>query len=104
MATPASIDLPWESLVGGLLGPLWVRPRAYAHTCVSLFPQKETCGREIEDEGVVPSSNPSYTGTPRITVVTWNVGTAMPPDDVMSLLHLGSGGDDSDRADMIAIG
>ncbi|XP_016020822.2 phosphatidylinositol 4,5-bisphosphate 5-phosphatase A isoform X5 [Rousettus aegyptiacus] len=39
-----------------------------------------------------------------ITVVTWNVGTAMPPDDVMSLLHLGSGGDDSDRADMIAIG
>lgn len=53
---------------------------------------------------MVPSSNPSYTGTPRITVVTWNVGTAMPPDDVMSLLHLGSGGDDSDRADMIAIG
>lgn len=37
-------------------------------------------------------------------MVTWNVGTAMPPDDVMSLLHLGSGGDDSDRADMIAIG
>ncbi|EPY80199.1 hypothetical protein CB1_000852009 [Camelus ferus] len=39
-----------------------------------------------------------------ITVVTWNVGTAMPPDDVTSLLHLGSSGDDSDRADMIAIG
>ncbi|KAM5200286.1 phosphatidylinositol 4,5-bisphosphate 5-phosphatase A isoform 2-T3 [Hipposideros larvatus] len=39
-----------------------------------------------------------------ITVVTWNVGTAMPPDDITSLLHLGSGGDDSDRADMIAIG
>uniref|UniRef100_A0A452R2H0 Phosphatidylinositol 4,5-bisphosphate 5-phosphatase A n=1 Tax=Ursus americanus TaxID=9643 RepID=A0A452R2H0_URSAM len=39
-----------------------------------------------------------------ITVVTWNVGTAMPPDDVTSLLHLGSGGDDSDGADMIAIG
>ncbi|XP_029083585.1 phosphatidylinositol 4,5-bisphosphate 5-phosphatase A isoform X1 [Monodon monoceros] len=38
-----------------------------------------------------------------ITVVTWNVGTAMPPDDVTSLLHLGSS-DDSDRADMIAIG
>nr|XP_005908583.1 PREDICTED: phosphatidylinositol 4,5-bisphosphate 5-phosphatase A isoform X2 [Bos mutus] len=41
---------------------------------------------------------------PRITVVTWNVGTAMPPDDVTSLLHLGSTSDDSDRADMIAIG
>ncbi|KAF4011574.1 hypothetical protein G4228_002919 [Cervus hanglu yarkandensis] len=39
-----------------------------------------------------------------ITVVTWNVGTAMPPDDVTSLLHLGSTSDDSDRADMIAIG
>ncbi|XP_025841754.2 phosphatidylinositol 4,5-bisphosphate 5-phosphatase A [Vulpes vulpes] len=39
-----------------------------------------------------------------ITVVTWNVGTAMPPDDVTSLLHLGSSGDDSDGADMIAIG
>ncbi|KAM6156335.1 phosphatidylinositol 4,5-bisphosphate 5-phosphatase A isoform 6-T6 [Rhynchocyon petersi] len=40
---------------------------------------------------------------PRITVVTWNVGTAMPPDDVTSLLHLG-GGDNSDGSDMIAIG
>ncbi|XP_016046402.2 phosphatidylinositol 4,5-bisphosphate 5-phosphatase A isoform X2 [Erinaceus europaeus] len=38
-----------------------------------------------------------------ITVVTWNVGTAMPPDDVTSLLHLGCGGD-SNGADMIAIG
>lgn len=36
-------------------------------------------------------------------MVTWNVGTAMPPDDVTSLLHLG-GGDGSDSADMIAIG
>lgn len=41
---------------------------------------------------------------PRITVITWNVGTAMPPDDVTSLLHLGGGSDDSDRTDMIAIG
>ncbi|XP_029777928.1 phosphatidylinositol 4,5-bisphosphate 5-phosphatase A isoform X3 [Suricata suricatta] len=39
-----------------------------------------------------------------ITVVTWNVGTAMPPDDVTSLLHLGSSADDSKGADMIAIG
>lgn len=75
------------------------------HTCLSLFPQKAPCGREVEDKGVVPSSNPSCIPTPRITVVTWNVGTAMPPDDVTSLLHLGSSSsDDSDRADMIAIG
>ncbi|XP_040859675.1 phosphatidylinositol 4,5-bisphosphate 5-phosphatase A isoform X1 [Ochotona curzoniae] len=60
----------------------------------------------------IPSSSPSsWSAQPtcksdpgfRITVVTWNVGTAMPPDDVTSLLHLG-GGDDSDGADMIAIG
>lgn len=52
---------------------------------------------------MVPSGNP-FSTPPRITVVTWNVGTAMPPDDVTSLLHLGSSGDDSDGADMIAIG
>lgn len=51
-----------------------------------------------------PVVTPSLPPTPRITVVTWNVGTAMPPDDVTSLLHLGSSGDDSDGADMIAIG
>lgn len=78
--------------------------RVCTHTCLSLFPQKGPCGREIRGEGVVPCSYPSYTGTPRITVVTWNVGTAVPPDDVTSLLHLGSGGDDGDKADMIAIG
>uniref|UniRef100_H0VLA6 Phosphatidylinositol 4,5-bisphosphate 5-phosphatase A n=1 Tax=Cavia porcellus TaxID=10141 RepID=H0VLA6_CAVPO len=51
------------------------------------------------------SAQPTCKSDPgfRITVVTWNVGTAMPPDDVTSLLHLG-GGDDSDGADMIAIG
>ncbi|XP_021567093.1 phosphatidylinositol 4,5-bisphosphate 5-phosphatase A isoform X2 [Carlito syrichta] len=51
------------------------------------------------------SAQPTCKSDPgfRITVVTWNVGTAMPPDDVTSLLHLG-GGDDSDAADMIAIG
>ncbi|XP_020852271.1 phosphatidylinositol 4,5-bisphosphate 5-phosphatase A isoform X2 [Phascolarctos cinereus] len=38
----------------------------------------------------------------RITIVTWNVGTAMPPDDVTSLLH--QNGDDSGGSDMIAIG
>ncbi|GAB1289527.1 Phosphatidylinositol 4,5-bisphosphate 5-phosphatase A [Apodemus speciosus] len=51
------------------------------------------------------SAQPTCKSDPgfRITVVTWNVGTAMPPDDVTSLLHLG-GGHDSDGADMIAIG
>ncbi|XP_063171882.1 phosphatidylinositol 4,5-bisphosphate 5-phosphatase A [Candoia aspera] len=38
----------------------------------------------------------------RITVVTWNVGTSMPPSDVTSLLHLNTG--DSTDTDMIAIG
>uniref|UniRef100_A0A8C4LQW2 Phosphatidylinositol 4,5-bisphosphate 5-phosphatase A n=1 Tax=Equus asinus asinus TaxID=83772 RepID=A0A8C4LQW2_EQUAS len=99
-----SIDLPRESLGGGILGPLWVLLRVYTHSCLSFCPRKEPCGREVEDDGVVPSNNPSYTPTPRITVVTWNVGTAMPPDDVTSLLHLGSSSDDSDGADMIAIG
>uniref|UniRef100_A0A674IC90 Uncharacterized protein n=1 Tax=Terrapene triunguis TaxID=2587831 RepID=A0A674IC90_9SAUR len=39
---------------------------------------------------------------PRITVVTWNVGTAIPPSDVTSLLHLNTG--DTNDTDMIAIG
>lgn len=39
---------------------------------------------------------------PSITVVTWNVGTAMPPSDVTSLLHLNTG--ETNDADMIAIG
>ncbi|XP_063272320.1 phosphatidylinositol 4,5-bisphosphate 5-phosphatase A isoform X2 [Prinia subflava] len=41
-------------------------------------------------------------GAFRITVVTWNVGTAMPPNDVTSLLHLNTG--ESNDVDMIAIG
>ncbi|XP_035168407.1 phosphatidylinositol 4,5-bisphosphate 5-phosphatase A [Oxyura jamaicensis] len=41
-------------------------------------------------------------GSFRITVVTWNVGTAMPPNDVTSLLHLNTG--ETNDVDMIAIG
>ncbi|XP_064322142.1 phosphatidylinositol 4,5-bisphosphate 5-phosphatase A isoform X2 [Phalacrocorax carbo] len=41
-------------------------------------------------------------GSFRITVVTWNVGTAMPPNDVTSLLHLNTG--ETNDADVIAIG
>ncbi|NXO48344.1 PI5PA phosphatase, partial [Aramus guarauna] len=37
-----------------------------------------------------------------ITVVTWNVGTAMPPNDVTSLLHLNTG--ETNDVDVIAIG
>uniref|UniRef100_A0A663DY41 Inositol polyphosphate-5-phosphatase J n=1 Tax=Aquila chrysaetos chrysaetos TaxID=223781 RepID=A0A663DY41_AQUCH len=39
---------------------------------------------------------------PSITVVTWNVGTAMPPNDVTSLLHLNTG--ETNDVDVIAIG
>ncbi|XP_039582052.1 phosphatidylinositol 4,5-bisphosphate 5-phosphatase A isoform X1 [Passer montanus] len=44
----------------------------------------------------------SEDGAFRITVVTWNVGTAMPPNDVTSLLHLNTG--ETNDVDMIAIG
>ncbi|XP_032772134.1 phosphatidylinositol 4,5-bisphosphate 5-phosphatase A isoform X2 [Rattus rattus] len=63
-------------------------PAATATSPTSSWSAQPTC-----------KSDPGF----RITVVTWNVGTAMPPDDVTSLLHLG-GGHDSDGADMIAIG
>lgn len=75
----------------------------YLFTCLHLTPQKESCEREREGGKMVARSKPSHVPASRITVVTWNVGTAMPPDDVTSLLHLG-GGHDSDGADMIAIG
>lgn len=37
---------------------------------------------------------------PRLHIVTWNVATAEPPDDVTSLLHLNS----PKRADLYVIG
>ncbi|XP_074868697.1 phosphatidylinositol 4,5-bisphosphate 5-phosphatase A isoform X2 [Carettochelys insculpta] len=46
--------------------------------------------------------NAKENGAFRITVVTWNVGTAMPPSDVTSLLHLNTG--DTNDTDMVAIG
>ncbi|NXL67661.1 PI5PA phosphatase, partial [Chordeiles acutipennis] len=48
------------------------------------------------------SPNRSRTSSPPSGVVTWNVGTAMPPNDVTSLLHLNTG--ETNDADMIAIG
>ncbi|XP_010949653.2 phosphatidylinositol 4,5-bisphosphate 5-phosphatase A [Camelus bactrianus] len=81
------------------------------HLSPSLQPQ-ETPAPVTTSSPTSTSSPSSWSAQPTcksdpgfwITVVTWNVGTAMPPDDVTSLLHLGSSGDDSDRADMIAIG
>lgn len=68
-----------EIIVGG--GKVGFHCRTYAPTLDSLVP---------------PVSSFS------ITVITWNVGTAMPPSDVTSLLHLNTG--DSADTDMIAIG
>lgn len=87
-----------------MLGPLRIFSKGpYLFTCLQLTPQEVSCEREREGGKMVPSSKPSHAPASRITVVTWNVGTAMPPDDVTSLLHL-SGGHDGDGADMIAIG
>uniref|UniRef100_A0A8C5TXV2 Uncharacterized protein n=1 Tax=Malurus cyaneus samueli TaxID=2593467 RepID=A0A8C5TXV2_9PASS len=48
----------------------------------------------------LPGTGP---GGRRVSVmVTWNVGTAMPPNDVTSLLHLNTG--ETNDVDMIAIG
>ncbi|NXA23289.1 PI5PA phosphatase, partial [Ibidorhyncha struthersii] len=49
-----------------------------------------------------PSPASSSAAGGGITVVTWNVGTAMPPNDVTSLLHLNTG--ETNDADVIAIG
>ncbi|XP_066870963.1 phosphatidylinositol 4,5-bisphosphate 5-phosphatase A isoform X4 [Kogia breviceps] len=81
------------------------------HLSPNLQP-RETPALLTTSSSTFTSSSSSWSAQPTcksdpgfwITVVTWNVGTAMPPDDVTSLLHLGSSSDDSDRADMIAIG
>ncbi|XP_017916446.1 PREDICTED: phosphatidylinositol 4,5-bisphosphate 5-phosphatase A [Capra hircus] len=81
------------------------------HLSPSLQP-RETAVPVTTSSSTPTSSSSSWSAQPTcksdpgfwITVVTWNVGTAMPPDDVTSLLHLGSTSGDSDRADMIAIG
>ncbi|KAM6193254.1 phosphatidylinositol 4,5-bisphosphate 5-phosphatase A [Sarcoramphus papa] len=57
----------------------------------------DSCDALLGCSGRVPED-----GSFRITVVTWNVGTAMPPNDVTSLLHLNTG--ETNDADVIAIG
>ncbi|XP_061865818.1 phosphatidylinositol 4,5-bisphosphate 5-phosphatase A isoform X2 [Colius striatus] len=57
----------------------------------------DSCDTLLGCSGRVPED-----GSFRITVVTWNVGTAMPPNDVTSLLHLNTG--EAHDSDMIAIG
>ncbi|XP_054449911.1 phosphatidylinositol 4,5-bisphosphate 5-phosphatase A isoform X6 [Pteronotus mesoamericanus] len=82
------------------------------HLSPSLQPQEIPVPATTSPSTSISSSPSSWSAQPTcksdpgfwVTVVTWNVGTAMPPDDVTSLLHLGSGGDDGDKADMIAIG
>ncbi|KAM9622170.1 phosphatidylinositol 4,5-bisphosphate 5-phosphatase A isoform 2-T2 [Trichechus inunguis] len=82
---------------GGRLSPS-LQPRE-APAPVTTSPPTSTSSSSSWSAQPTCKSDPGF----RITVVTWNVGTAMPPDDVTSLLHLG-GGDDGDGADMIAIG
>ncbi|XP_006894947.1 PREDICTED: phosphatidylinositol 4,5-bisphosphate 5-phosphatase A [Elephantulus edwardii] len=82
---------------GGRLSPCLQPQEAPARVTTS--PTTSTSSSSSWSAQPTCKSDPGF----RITVVTWNVGTAMPPDDVTSLLHLG-GGDDSDGADMIAIG
>lgn len=94
-----------EFLSGGRLGPSKQGPLAKAESeefppfgrrspslvlPVCAAPPEAWLGRAKEN------------GAFRITVVTWNVGTAMPPSDVTSLLHLNTG--DTNETDMIAIG
>ncbi|XP_016054041.1 PREDICTED: phosphatidylinositol 4,5-bisphosphate 5-phosphatase A isoform X1 [Miniopterus natalensis] len=82
------------------------------HLSPSLQPREVPAPVPTSPSTSNPTSPSSWSAQPTcksdpgfwITVVTWNVGTAMPPDDVTSLLHLGGGSDDSDRTDMIAIG
>ncbi|XP_052651913.1 phosphatidylinositol 4,5-bisphosphate 5-phosphatase A [Harpia harpyja] len=57
----------------------------------------DSCDALLGCSGRVPED-----GSFRITVVTWNVGTAMPPNDVTSLLHLNTG--ETNDVDVIAIG
>ncbi|XP_037022723.2 phosphatidylinositol 4,5-bisphosphate 5-phosphatase A isoform X2 [Artibeus jamaicensis] len=91
-------------------GTQGVRPGG--HLSPSLQPQEIPVPITTSPSTSTSSSSSSWSAQPTcksdpgfwITVVTWNVGTAMPPDDVTSLLHLGSGSDDGDKADMIAIG
>lgn len=49
-------------------------------------------GRSFRVARFVCSFLNSWFFTPRLHVVTWNVGTAQPPDDVSSLLLLDSEG------------
>ncbi|KAM8817069.1 phosphatidylinositol 4,5-bisphosphate 5-phosphatase A isoform 1-T1 [Rhynchonycteris naso] len=82
------------------------------HLSPSLQPREIPAPVTTSSSTSTSSSSSSWSAQPTcksdsgfwITVVTWNVGTAMPPDDITSLLHLGCGSDDSDKADMIAIG
>ncbi|XP_067406283.1 phosphatidylinositol 4,5-bisphosphate 5-phosphatase A [Emydura macquarii macquarii] len=110
--SPRPIGLPKaissEFLSGGRIGPS--KPMTLAKAESEEFPSYGRGGPSLNLPGCGDPPEASLgrlgkakeDGAFRVTVVTWNVGTAMPPSDVTSLLHLNTG--DTSDADMIAIG
>ncbi|NXY79800.1 PI5PA phosphatase, partial [Glareola pratincola] len=97
---PSPSSVPWSMLLPGSRCP------PSGGRC---FPRRSPA--TISRPGRAPHPGPPSCPKPSpassspaggITVVTWNVGTAMPPNDVTSLLHLNTG--ETNDVDMIAIG
>ncbi|NXI68732.1 PI5PA phosphatase, partial [Anseranas semipalmata] len=99
---PSQNSVPWSQLPLGSRCP-WSggrrcpkrSPATTSRPGRALLPEPSACPR------LSPATCSSLL-LPSITVVTWNVGTAMPPNDVTSLLHLNTG--ETNDVDMIAIG
>ncbi|EMP34321.1 Phosphatidylinositol 4,5-bisphosphate 5-phosphatase A [Chelonia mydas] len=111
-SSPRPVSLPKaissEFLSGGRIGPS--KSMALAKVESEEFPSYGRSSPSLALPGCMdpPEAPVSRLGKAKengafwITVVTWNVGTAMPPSDVTSLLHLNTG--DTNDTDMIAIG
>ncbi|XP_044845329.1 phosphatidylinositol 4,5-bisphosphate 5-phosphatase A isoform X2 [Mauremys mutica] len=111
-SSPRPVSLPKaissEFLSGARIGPSKCMTLAKAES--EEFPSYGRSSPSLALPGCMdpPETSLSWLGQAkengafRITVVTWNVGTAMPPSDVTSLLHLNTG--DTNDTDMIAIG
>ncbi|XP_053862745.1 phosphatidylinositol 4,5-bisphosphate 5-phosphatase A [Malaclemys terrapin pileata] len=111
-SSPRPVSLPKaissEFLSGGRIGPSKSMTLAKAES--EDFPSYGRSSPSLALPGCMDPSETSLSwlgkakenGAFRITVVTWNVGTAIPPSDVTSLLHLNTG--DTNDTDMIAIG
>ncbi|XP_053938860.1 phosphatidylinositol 4,5-bisphosphate 5-phosphatase A isoform X1 [Cuculus canorus] len=82
------------------------RPLPKAESSDRIAPRGPALPRAASSEAIAARGNERQPGPApaafRITVVTWNVGTAMPPSDVTSLLHLNTG--ETNDVDVIAIG